>query len=180
MIARGQPARRAHNFHACFVCLASTTCDVAKRNSLERKQEYLQCCVLRCNLLIALKWTRGRSHGDQPTADCRPALDAVSRPREPGIHRARVRYVLLRHQHCIPDALCRAPLANRACSTPCRCAGCLSGLVGYLSYPDNNVVFTAAKAIWHLSSGSSNRNAVKDHPGLFAKLVRWPCVCTPA
>lgn len=49
-------------------------------------------------------------------------------------------------------------------------SGCLSGLVGYLSYPDANVVHTAAKAIWHLSSGSANREAVKTHPGLFAKL----------
>ena len=55
----------------------------------------------------------------------------------------------------------------RACHT-----GCLSGLVGYLSYPDSNVVFTASKAIWHLSSGSANREAVKNHPGLFSKLVR--------
>lgn len=56
------------------------------------------------------------------------------------------------------------------CAT--RPSGCLSGLVGYLSYPDSNVVFTAAKAIWHLSSGSANRDAVKNHAGLFSKLVR--------
>ena len=49
--------------------------------------------------------------------------------------------------------------------------GCLSGLVGYLSYADEKVVLSAAKAIWHLSSASANRDVVKAHPGLFDRLV---------